>query len=218
MKKKHVTSILVIFIILVSTAFSFYYHKVRTEKQNPKLAYYGTDAASSIRPFKLVNQNGDTITHKDVEGKVLVVEYFFTRCTGICPPMNENMAKVYESIKTNDEVLILSHTCDPEHDSVSNMKNYSLKFNADPQRWMFLTGDKKTLYDMALYSYLIGNEENEGKPLDEQFVHSQNFVLVDKKGKLRASRNAAGDIEPYEGLDTADVSRLIDDIQQLVNE
>lgn len=215
MKKKHIAPILIIFLIGMSTAFSFYYYKIRNEIQQPALAYYGENAGSNIRPFQLLNQEGDTVTEQDLKNKILIVEFFFTRCQGICPTMNENMAVVYESTRNLNDVVILSHSCDPEYDSVGVMKDYSMKYNADPKHWMFLTGDKKTLYDMALYSYLIGNEENEGKPLDEQFVHSSNFVIVDKKGRLRAGKTAAGDTKPYDGLDTADVSRLIADVQKL---
>lgn len=219
MKKKYIAPTLIIFFIVLGAAFSFYYYfNYKAVQYDPKIGFYGDDLGSSIRPFKLLNQEGDTITEQDVKGKILVVEYFFTRCQSICPTMNENMVKVYESFKTNDDVLILSHTCDPEYDNVEVMKSYSQKFNADPNHWLFLTGDKGVLYDQALYSYKIGNKENEGLPLDEQFVHAPNFVLVDKDGKLRAGKNVEGSIETYNGLDTADVSRLIKDIEYLSNE
>ncbi|MBX9449732.1 MAG: SCO family protein [Taibaiella sp.] len=219
MKKRFIAPVLVIFFIAIGAVFSFYYYyNYKAVQQNPKIGYYGDDIGSSVRPFKLVNQAGDTVTDKDIKGKILIVEYFFTRCQSICPTMNEHMALVYDAFKTNDDVLILSHTCDPEYDNVEVMKSYSQKFNADPRHWMFLTGDKGILYDQALYSYKIGNQENEGRPLDEQFIHAPNFVLVDKEGKLRAGKNAEGTIETYNGLDTADVSRLIRDIEFLSNE
>lgn len=219
MHKKYITPILIGFFILAGAAFSFYYYyNFKSVQHKPRIGTYGDDFGKNLRPFTLLNQLGDTITEKDVDGKILVVEYFFTRCQSICPTMNENMAKVYEAFKTYDDVLLLSHTCDPEHDQVDVMMSYSQKFNADPKRWMFLTGPKKELYDQALYSYKIGNQENEGMPLDEQFIHAPNFVLVDRHGKLRASKNKSDEIETYDGTDTADVNRLIKDIAELINE
>lgn len=218
MNKKYVTPIIVGFFILAGAAFSFYYYyNYKSLQYKPRLGVYGEEVGSSIRPFKLINQLGDTITEQDVKGKILVVEYFFSRCKSICPVMNENMALVYEAFKTSDDVLILSHTCDPEYDDVSVLQAYSQKFNADPKRWLFLTGSKKDLYNQALYSYKIAYQENIGKPLDEQFIHAPNFVLVDKQGRLRASKKA-DKLETYNGTDTADVRRLINDIQELINE
>lgn len=220
MNKKYVAPILVSFFILLGAGFAFYYYyNFKAVQYDPKIGFYGDDVVgSTIRPFKLVNQNGDTITEKDLEGKILIVEYFFTRCKSICPTMNENMTMVYEAFKTYDDVLIVSNTCDPEYDNVEVLKAYSQKFNADPKHWLFLTGAKDILYNQALYSYKIGTQENIGKPLDEQFIHAPNFVLVDKEGMLRASKNKDGSLETYDGTDTADVRRLIEDVDYLSNQ
>lgn len=218
MKKKYTAPFLAAFFILLGAGFSIYYYKVLKTSRTPTLAHYGGDYGSAIRPFKFINQEGDTITEQDLKGKILVVEFFFTNCPSICPIMNEQMARVYESVRTNDDVLILSHTVDPDNDSVAAMKAYSLKYNADPKRWMFLTGDKKSLYEAAFLSYKVTARENEDEPIEDAFIHAPNFVLVDKQGRLRASIGDNEIPEMYDGTNTESVDRLIQDIKELLNE
>ena len=185
-----------------------YYYKV-TREQPKTLPTYG-NPGHKVRPFSFTNQEGQTITDKDVAGKVRVVEYFFTTCKGICPKMNENMAKVYERYRYNDEVLIMSHTVDPENDTVQAMKAYSEKFHADPKHWMFLTGDKKELYDIARYSYLINaDDDTTGISIDKDFIHDNHYTLVDREGAIRGF---------YDGLKDAEVKQLITDIKLLLDE
>ena len=103
---------------------------------------------SFVRPFSFTNQDGKTITEKDVAGKVYVAEYFFTTCKGICPKMNNNMKMVYERFKNENDFLILSHTCDPETDSVAQMKKYADSLGVNTRQWIFLTGKKRqSVYD-----------------------------------------------------------------------
>lgn len=217
MRKKYLMPGLVAFFILLAAAFSFYYYRVSQDFKKPALVYYGGDQGSSIRPFQLVNQEGDTITEAAMKDKIVIVEYFFTTCKSICPKMNENMAKVYESVRTDEDVLILSHTVDPKNDTVAAMKAYSMKFNADPKRWMFLTGDKETLYNQAYHSYKI-NTADSSTDIEHAFIHSPDFVLVDKQGRLRAHKGKDNGIELYDGTDTASVNQLIEDIKILKKE
>lgn len=217
MKRQRITVILVTFFILLSAGFAFYYYSASKKMRQPDLAIVG-EAGQNIRPFAFLNQEGDTITNKNIKNKVVVVEYFFTTCKGICPKMNENMAKVYQAYRSDDDVLILSHTVDPERDSVASMKAYSLRFDADPKHWMFLTGDKKALYDQAYYSYLMTAVDERNPNIDEDFIHTQKFVLVDRRGRLRMRLDKEGKPEAYDGTNEKSVAQLIDDIKLLEGE
>jgi protein SCO1/2 len=169
-----------------------------------------TPPVSSVRPFTFLNQDGDTVTEKNVLGKVYVAEYFFTHCTGICPTMNENMKTVYESMAKDTGFLILSHTSDPERDSVAQMKYYADSvLKVDTRRWLFLTGEKQKLYDAARFSYTIDDPANNLKSIDDQFVHSQYWALVDRKGDVR---------KVYDGMLPSEAKKLVKDARRLLKE
>ena len=203
--RKKTTIFLLAFFFLLSAAFMAYYYKT-TREQPKKLNIIGT----GVGPFSFTNQEGKTITDKDVKGKIRVIEYFFTTCKGICPKLNDNMAKVYEQYRYNDRVIILSHTVDPKNDTAAAMMAYSKKFNADPQHWMFLTGDKQALYNMARYSYLISaQDDTSGVSIDKDFIHDNHFVLVDEDGNIRGF---------YDGLEPKEVTQLIADVKTLLDE
>ncbi len=186
-----------------------YYHKVSREQ--PKSLPVLGEQGHKIRSFAFLDQEGDTVTNKDVEGKIYVVEYFFTTCKGICPKMNENMSEVFQAFRGNSKVLILSHTVDPKKDTVAAMADYARRYEADPAQWLFLTGDKKELYDMARYSYLVTAAEESADTVDIQsdFIHTDRFVLVDGRGQIRGQ---------YTGTDKAAVKQLIADIEELLKE
>lgn len=208
MRNKKVVIFLVSFFILLSAAFMTYYYNLSRE-QPRRLPVLGA-GDHRIRPFSFTDQNGNTVTNETVKGKTYVVEYFFTTCEGICPKMNENMSKVYQAFRGNDQVMILSHTVDPKKDSVAAMNTYSLRFDADPKQWLFLTGDKKDLYDMARYSYLVTAVEDTGTgDIRTDFIHTDRFVLVDKNGHIRGQ---------YEGTDMGSVNQLIGDVKELLEE
>lgn len=162
-----------------------------------------------VQPFAFVNQDGKTITEKDVEGKVFVAEYFFTTCKSICPRMNTNMRAVYEKFKDEDGFLILSHTCDPETDSAKQLRKYADSLSVSTRRWIFLTGRKDSLYNMARYSYKIDDPNNNLKNIDEDFLHSQFFALVNKKGEVK---------KIYDGLKLSEVNVMIVEIDKLLKE
>jgi protein SCO1/2 len=208
-KPKKNTIFLTAFFILLSAGFMTYYYKV--SKEQPKqLPIYGEGGSHKVRDFSFLDQEGNIITGKDVDGKIRIVEYFFTTCKGICPKMNENMSLVYKAFRGNPDVIILSHTVDPKKDTVEAMKAYSLRFDADPSQWLFLTGDKKELYDMARYSYLVTAADDTGAvDINVDFIHTDRFILVDRLGRIRGQ---------YEGTNSGDVQQLIGDIKELLKE
>ncbi|MGN6475694.1 MAG: SCO family protein, partial [Flavipsychrobacter sp.] len=120
MSKRNTTIFLISFFIILAAVFMTYFYKV-TREEPKKLPVYG-NPGHKVGDFSFVNQEGKTVTLKDVNGKIRVVEYFFTTCKGICPKMNENMSKVYEAFRGNDKIMILSHSVDPLKDTVAAMK------------------------------------------------------------------------------------------------
>jgi len=200
---------ILVFLMLLGVAFLAYYNY--EYKQSPRaLPTYG-NPGHKVGAFKFVNQVGDTITDKDVAGKIRVIEYCFTTCKGICPKMTDNMTKVYKTFRGDMDVLILTHTVDPETDTVEQLKRYADKHEADVSQWHFLTGNRKELYDMGLNSYLITAVATEDYTIKvtPDFVHTQYFVLVDRYDHIRGA---------YDGTDTEKVDKLIDDIKELKRE
>ncbi|UJH90326.1 SCO family protein [Antarcticibacterium sp. 1MA-6-2] len=137
----------------------------------------------TIGDFKLLNQNGDTITQEFYKDKIYIADFFFTTCLTICPIMTDHMQKIQEKLKNDPEVLLLSHTVIPQHDSVPVLKKYALENGIDDSKWNLVTGDKKEIYDLARKSYLATKSDGDGGPYD--MIHTENFVLVDKKGQIR---------------------------------
>ncbi|MGC4233855.1 MAG: SCO family protein [Niabella sp.] len=160
---------------------------------------------SKVAKFQFTNQDGQTFTNKDVEGKVYVAEFFFTTCPGICPIMNDNMKQVYEKYKDEPDFRILSYTCDPKTDSAARLKVYadSLKVNTD--KWVFLTGRKDSLYNIARFSYSIDDVNNNLTHIEDDFIHSQFWALVNRKGEVMAI---------YDGLKQKEINGLIKDIKK----
>lgn len=168
---------------------------------------------SNVQDFSFTDQNGRQVTNQTLLGKVYATEYFFTTCKGICPKMNANMYKVYAHFKHDNNFMILSHTCMPEKDSVPLLKAYELKMNANAGTtqpvWYFVTGNKTSLYKMARESYLLDNEKNNSININDQFIHTQFFALVDKQQRVRGI---------YDGLKQEEIDKLIEDISQLIKE
>lgn len=164
---------------------------------------------SFVKPFSFTNQDGKTVTEKDVAGKVYVAEYFFTTCKTICPVMNNYMKLVYAEFKNEDHFLILSHTCDPKIDTVAQMKKYADSLGVDTRKWMFLTGRKDSLYNTARVSYTIDDPANNLKNIDDQFMHTQFWALVAKNGDV---------IKIYDGLKESEVRDMMKDAKDLLKE
>ena len=155
-----------------------------------------------ILPFVLVNQLSDTITEKEVAGQWLVVDFFFTRCATICPMLTSNMKKVQDVFFAEEGVRLLSHSVTPVADSVAVLSAYGEANGVDPDRWWLLTGPKPEVYKLARKSYFAALDEGDGGFQD--FVHTENIVLVDTLGRLRGF---------YDGTDLDEVNRLVRDVQ-----
>ena len=155
---------------------------------------------SVVQPFSFTNQDGKQVTKADLDGKVYVVEYFFTTCKGICPKMNTNMKKVYEALKGENDFRILSHTSLPEVDSFQRLKWYADSLQVNTDKWMFLTGRKDSLYNMARVSYTIDDPVNNLKNIEDDFLHTQFWALVDREGKVK---------KVYDGLEDSEVDAMI---------
>ncbi|CAN5207396.1 hypothetical protein BH09BAC5_BH09BAC5_13620 [soil metagenome] len=158
-----------------------------------------------VYDFSLTDQTGATVTRKDFSHSITVVDFFFTSCQGICPVMNSQMKRVYDNFKGNEEVKFISHTVNPEKDSAEVLAEYAKHYNADAHQWHFVTGDKPQLYNLARKSYMISDTNGDGSK--EDFVHSQNFALVDKEGHVRGI---------YDGTDTVAINRLIIEMNVLL--
>jgi protein SCO1 len=163
------------------------------------------DTISVVQPFSFINQDGKLVTDKDVEGKVYVAEYFFISCTGICPTLNTNMKRVYERFKDQKDFLILSHTCDPERDSVPKLKKYADSLGVNTSQWIFLTGRKDSLYTAARISYTIDDPANNLKNIEDDFLHTQYWALVSKNGEVK---------KIYDGLKEKEIDAMIKEIEK----
>ena len=160
----------------------------------------------TVGPFSYTAHTGKTITEQDVKDKIVVVEYFFSKCKGICPKMRTQLRKVYAQNEIYKDVIILSHTVDPENDNLEILKEYAIEEGVTDDRWLFLTGDKSTLYEHARKSYFIGVQEGNQSAGEEAFLHSDQLVLIDKEQRIRGF---------FTGTDPMEIKRLIDEIKLL---
>jgi protein SCO1 len=168
-----------------------------------------------VANITLTNQLGDKISLDDLRGKIVVMDFFFTRCPSICPYLTRNMKTLQDALKQRDVtspvdtsfVQFLSLSVDPFRDSVSVLKKYSDRFGVNPDLWWLLTGSKKTIYDFALNELKLGLQDGYG--VDSNFIHTGQFTLLDKKGVVRGY---------YNGLDSSDLSTLTKDITLLMLE
>jgi len=160
-----------------------------------------------IAAFNLTNQNGKTISQKDYENSIYIADFFFTRCQTICPIMSNNMGRIQTHFKNNKQVKFLSHSVTPIMDSVPVLKEYALKQGAIDGVWNITTGKKQHIYELARKSYFAVLDEGDGGKQD--FIHTENFILVDKKRQIRGF---------YDGTSYEDITRLISDIDLLLNE
>jgi protein SCO1 len=164
-----------------------------------------------VGDFSFTDQEGSTFTQAEVKDKVFVVEYFFTTCKTICPVMNVQMSRVHEKFKEKENFKILSFTVDPETDDVAQMKRYADEHKANSNRWHFLTGSRADLYRLARRSFFVlkpAEAENQGD-VGSDFIHTNNFVLVDKQMRIRGY---------YDGTSAKEVDKLIHDIEILLKQ
>lgn len=180
------------------------------EKPLPKLGNWHMEGKDTvyhkIAEFEFINQLGDTISSKTVEGKVYVADFFFTTCPTICPIMKKEMLRVYEKFDSNPDFLILSHSIDPTFDSQEVLRDYSQKLGIeDASTWNFLTGDQEKIFEIGQTSYLTTAMADQAEP--GGFLHSGAFILVDQEGHIRGV---------YDGTKSDQVDRLINDIPKLL--
>lgn len=158
----------------------------------------------TVSNFNLINQNGDTITQDVYNNKIYVADFFFTRCGTICPIMTNNMAIIQKEFINNDDVMLLSLSVTPNIDSVSVLKEYAIAKGVIDKKWHITTGHKKHIYELARKSYFAVIEQGDGGLQD--FIHTPNFILVDKEKQIRGI---------YNGTNDDDIVRVINDIKIL---
>jgi protein SCO1/2 len=191
-------------VFFIALALGFYFVLTLVE---PGIGKKRIPPVSYVRSFSFTDQDGKIVTNRDVAGKVYVAEFFFTTCPGICPDMNNNMRNVYEKFLDQPDFLILAHTSDPENDSPAALRAYADSMKVNTDKWIFLTGRKDSLYSMARISYTIDDPANNLKNIDDDFLHTQFWALVDREGNVR---------KIYDGLKQSEVKALIRDIRELL--
>ena len=159
----------------------------------------------SIPAFSFKNQEGVDITEANVEGKIYVANFFYTKCRGICPKMITNMSLLQEAFKNDSIILLLSHTVTPEIDSVAVLKKYAILNKVDSKKWHLLTGGKNEIYALAKQQYFAGDSVGYYQTGNE-FLHTENFILVDQKRRIRGV---------YNGTLLLEIDRIKEDIQTL---
>jgi protein SCO1/2 len=180
-------------------------------KKEPPLPIFGEREVTgkdtvyhTIANFKFVDQDSNVVTNDTYKGKIYVADFFFTSCRTICPIMKRQMLRVYDSIQNDPEVMLLSHTIDPEYDTVGLLHDYAERLGVESDKWHFVTGNKDEIYKLAQTSYFSTALEDKSEA--DGFIHSGAFLLIDKDRRIRGK---------YDGTKEDDVSRLLADIQRL---
>ena len=162
---------------------------------------------NTIPNFKFVSQNNDTITTKNFDNVIYIADFFFVSCPTICPVMKRNMLKVYKQIKGQNDIKILSHTIDPEHDTPTVLKKYATDLGVNGTQWLFVTGKKEDIYKIGQKNYMV--VANEDSTAVGGYIHSGAFILVDKKKQVRGV---------YDGTNEEGIEKLMIDIEILRKE
>jgi protein SCO1/2 len=206
----------IVLAILSTIIISIFYNLLKVEKKLPiyQPAFINAELVDStiqyqkkhhkIADFSLVNQNGKMITQDDYKDKIYVADFFFTTCQSICPIMTDNMTAIQNAFLTDNEVKILSFSVTPDIDTVAQLKRYAKEKGVIDSKWNLVTGDKKQIYELARKSYFVVKTVGDGGPFD--MIHTENFVLIDKKRQIRGF---------YDGTDPKEIKRLINDIKTL---
>lgn len=161
----------------------------------------------SIPDFQFVSQDGDIVSAQTMAGKIYVADFFFTTCPTICPKMKTQLKRVYDRFKGNPNVMLLSHTIDPTHDSVAVLREFALSLGVEGKQWLFVTGDKEKIYDIGQNSYMVSAAEDASAP--GGVVHSGAFILVDTKKHIRGI---------YDGTTAEGVDKLMADMDKVLAE
>lgn len=170
----------------------------------------------TIPKFGFTNQYDTLLTDQDFKGNITLVNFFFTTCPSICPAMNYNVQQIQDRFKGYEHFRIVSFSVNPEYDSVPVLKEYEERIGATPGRWHFLTGDRDSIYKTANGLFLSAMED---ELADGGFLHSENLVLVDWKGRIRSGRDEQGNVKGvYGGLEPVSINEVKDDIKVLIAE
>lgn len=210
---------LIFLVVFSAVTVPVFYHLLKVDKKlkvyspsdvNPSLVHESIKHITrdhTIADFELINQNGKIITQKDYKDKIYIADFFFTRCTNICVAMAYNMNELQEYYKNDNDIMFLSHSVTPVMDSVPVLKEYALNKGVIDGKWNVTTGAKKHIYDLARKSYFAVIEDGDGG--EDDFIHTEQFVLVDKERRIRGY---------YDGTDKEDMEKLKDDMVLLKEE
>ncbi len=194
--------------------FSIIFFGCSPKKESSLLPIYGEKKLiegdtiyHQIASFNLINQKGQVINQNTTKNKIYIANFFFASCQSICPMMSNHLQEVQNAFITDDSVLILSHSVNPLHDTVALLSKYADRYGAKTNKWHLLTGNKIQIYDLAKTSYLVNAIEDDGSP--EGFLHSELFLLIDKKRRIRGM---------YDGTNSTEVKKLIEDVKLLKQE
>jgi protein SCO1 len=186
-----------------------YYFPQLDESGHVALTKEGDTLFIKAPKFVLIDQDGNEFDSKELVGNAYVVNFFFSRCGVICPKMNTNLARVYDNVDPMD-VKFVSISIDPVYDSVAILKDYALQYGANAKSWKFLTGDKQYIYDLAIKGFKLpvsdASDYDENLSIDETFIHSEKFLLVDSRGYFRGI---------YDGTNVPEIERLMVEIDIL---
>ena len=214
----------ILVVILVVPAFIFIFLKVfgnnyyklpyfmpETDERGEVLMNGADTVFHQIPAFELTDQNGQKFSSQQTKGKIYVADFFFTRCGTICPKLSSAMLRVQDVFGDNPDVILVSHSVDPGHDTPLVLKEYAKKYDAQDGKWFFLTGEKKAIYDLAIKGYKLpvadaSEYDKNIKNVDEMFIHSEKIMLIDKEGHIRGI---------YDGTFNADIERLQAEIKVL---
>jgi protein SCO1/2 len=210
---------LIFLVVFSAISIPVFYHLLKVDKKlkiyspsdvNPRLVDNSLKHITkdhTIADFKLTNQNGEIITNNNYKNKIYIADFFFTRCQTICIAMAYNMSELQEFYKNDDDILFLSHSVTPVIDSVSVLKEYANRKGVIDGKWNVTTGSKKHIYELARKSYFAVLDEGNGDEND--FIHTEQFVLVDKERRIRGY---------YDGTEKKDMEKLKNDIVLLKEE
>ena len=191
------------FAVVIAVTALIYFGLERYEATSSPLPVYGPEN-HEIPEFGFRTQDDEYFNRNKMEGKIAVVNYFFTSCPSICPRMTRNLQAVHDLYRNDDDLIMMSLTVDPKRDTPERLAMFADNYNADSQTWKFLTGDKKDLYHLARKGFLVSATEGAGDHGD--FIHSENIVLIDRSMRIRGF---------YNGTDEGAISDLIRDIAKL---
>ena len=200
-------------IFIAASMFSILVISCIQEKEKPLPVFgerevEGTDTVyHTIAPFRFIDQDSNVVNNATFAGKIYVADFFFTSCRTICPIMKTQMLRVYDSIQNENDVLILSHTIDPEYDTVALLHDFADRLGVKSEKWHFVTGERDSIYNIAQTSYFATAMEDKTEP--DGFIHSGAFLLIDKEQRIRGK---------YDGTKEDDVNRLLADIRKLQRE